>query len=79
MYNLLSHRVSPNKKASYSKLKTVTIDCMECGARQVETNGASGPRRKAISRRRYAGTTLDLCGVHAEHWAERDAEDARRR
>lgn len=66
---------SKTAKAKWTPIRTTTIDCDECFALQVETNGGSGSRFAAKHRRTLAVTdvVLNLCNAHAEQWRERDA------
>ena len=67
------YRATPGAAVTWTRrvLKTRT-DCDECVALQHESHGEYWPRRQVRVRRRVGGTTLDLCGLHAAAWKDRD-------
>ena len=72
MYSAPEYRAC-GVKPRWTPIKTVNpIDCDECFAEQVETQGASGPRAVAKARRSVAGTVLNLCRIHEDLWKTLD-------
>ncbi len=70
------YRAGPGEKVKWTRRVLRTrADCHECIALQHETQGAYGPRRQVRLRRAVHGTTLDLCGAHANAWKDRDHQE----
>jgi len=79
MYATAGDRAAAGRKISWTQIKNKTLpDCDECFARQHETAGNSGPRRRAKWRRTIQnGRRLALCGEHADLWSQRDTTDGK--